>query len=131
MSVLESPKYIELITSFPPRPIKSDTDYDAVQNVVDSLLDNEEMTSDVQDYLNILGLLIQEYEEQNISIPDISGLELLKGLIEEWGLKQKDLVPIFKTESIVSDVLNEKRKFTVEHIEKLGDFFNISPAAFL
>ncbi|OKH18793.1 helix-turn-helix domain-containing protein [[Limnothrix rosea] IAM M-220] len=131
MSVLESPKYIELITSFPPRPIKSEADYDAVQNVIDDLLDNEQITPDIQDYLNILSLLIQEYEKQAVSIPNISGLELLKGLIEEWNLKQKDLVPIFKTESIVSDVLNEKRKFTVEHLEKLGEFFNISPAAFL
>lgn len=131
MSVLNSPEYIEIITKFPPRLIKSEVDYDEVQNVIDSLLDNEQMTTDVQDYLNMLGLLVQEYEENTVSIPDISGLELLKGLIEEWGLRQKDLVPIFKTESIVSDVLNEKRKFTLEHIKKLGAFFNISPAAFL
>lgn len=129
--MFESPKYIELITDFSPRPIKSAEDYDAVQSVIDSLLDSKVMTPDIQDYLNILGLLIQEYEEQTVSIPNISGLEFLKGLIEEWELKQKDLVPIFKTESIISEVLDGKRKFTVEHIEQLGEFFNISPAAFL
>ena len=62
--------------------------------------------------------------------PDSIGVELLQALIDEFELKQKDLVPIFKTESIVSAVLNGRRKFTVEHIEKLADFFNISPAAF-
>jgi HTH-type transcriptional regulator / antitoxin HigA len=51
-------------------------------------------------------------------------------LIEGTNLKQKDLVPIFKTESIVSEVLKGKRKLTVEHIQKLGEFFNISPAVF-
>jgi HTH-type transcriptional regulator / antitoxin HigA len=39
-------------------------------------------------------------------------------------------VPIFKTESIVSDVLNGKRKLTVQHIKELAQFFHISPAVF-
>ena len=74
--------------------------------------------------------LIHEYEEKKVEIPDIYGIELLHTLIEEWGLKQKELVPIFKTESIASAVLNGHRQLTVEHIEKLSEFFHISPAAF-
>jgi HTH-type transcriptional regulator/antitoxin HigA len=77
-----------------------------------------------------LGLLVYEYEEKYVLIPDLNGVELLKALIDELGLKQKDLVPIFKTESIISDVLNGKRKLTVEHIEKLADFFQVSPSVF-
>lgn len=65
-----------------------------------------------------------------MSIPDLSGIDLLRALMDEFGLKQKDLVLIFKTESIVSVILNGQRNFTVEHIEKLADFFHISPAAF-
>lgn len=42
----------------------------------------------------------------------------------------KDLVPIFKTESIVSDILKKRRKLTTRHIEELAKFFHISPAAF-
>ena len=45
-------------------------------------------------------------------------------------LRQKDLVPIFGTESIVSEVLHGKRQLTVEHIEKLSQRFNLSPAVF-
>lgn len=48
----------------------------------------------------------------------------------ELGLKQKDLVPLFKTESIVSSILSGQRKFTVEHIEKLAEFFKVSPSVF-
>lgn len=122
--------YLELLHDFPPRPIKSEADYDAVQEVVDALLDAEELTEDQQDYLDLLGLLIYEYEEKHITIPDLTGGELLKALIAEFDLKQKDLVPIFKTESIVSAVLNGHRSLTVEHIEKLAQFFHISPSFF-
>ncbi len=130
MFAAESNRYIELLQQFPPRPIKSEEELFAAQEMIDTLLDSGEITPEKQDYINLLGILIYEYEEKHIPIPDLSGIDLLKALIDELDLKQKDLVPIFKTESIVSEILNGKRKFTVEHIEKLADFFNISPSAF-
>lgn len=122
--------YTELLKSFPPRPITSEEDLEKTQTVIDNLLDKGELTESEEDYLNLLGILIHEYEEKQELVPDIYGVELLKVLIAELNLKQKDLVTIFKTESIVSDVLKAKRKLTVEHIQKLAEFFNLSPAVF-
>lgn len=122
--------YTNLLISFPPRPIKSEEDLEKTQVIVNSLLDKGKLTEEEEDYLFVLGMLIHEYEEKQDLVPDIYGVELLKVLIEEENLKQKDLVAIFKTESIVSDVLKGKRKLTVEHIQKLGEFFNVSPAVF-
>ncbi|MEM9486584.1 MAG: helix-turn-helix domain-containing protein [Cyanobacteria bacterium P01_F01_bin.116] len=130
MFATDSNSYIELLQKFPPRPIKSEEELIAVQEVVDTLLDAGEITPEKQDYINLLGILIYDYEEMHVPIPDLYGVELLKALIDELGLKQKDLVSIFKTESIVSAILNGQRKFTVEHIEKLADYFKISPSAF-
>jgi HTH-type transcriptional regulator / antitoxin HigA len=126
----ENTSYTNLLISFPPRPIKSEEDFEKTQVIVDKLLDKGELTEEEQDYLFVLGMLIHEYEEKQDLIPDIYGVELLKVLIEETNLKQKDLVSIFKTESIVSEILKGKRKLTVEHIQKLGEFFKISPAVF-
>jgi HTH-type transcriptional regulator / antitoxin HigA len=98
--------------------------------VIDSLIDRGELTPEEEDYLDVLGTLVYEYEAEHVHIPDIYGVELLKALIAESDLRQKDLVPIFKTESIVSEVLNGQRKLTAAHIQKLADFFHTSPAAF-
>lgn len=130
MFTTEPNSYIELLQKFPPRPIKSEAEFLAVQEVIDNLLDSGEITPEKRDYINVLGILVHEYEEKHVSIPDLSGVELLKALIDEFSLKQKDLVSIFKTESIVSAILNGQRRFTVEHIEKLADFFHISPSVF-
>lgn len=130
MFATESNSYMELLQKFPPRPIKSEEELLAVQEVIDALLDSADLTPEKQDYMNVLGILVHEYEEKYVLIPDLSGVELLKALIDEFGLKQKDLVPIFKTESIVSAIFNGQRKFTVEHIEKLAEFFNVSPSTF-
>lgn len=122
--------YIELIKEFPPRPIKSEEDMIVAQKVIDSLIDRAPLTSEEEDYLNVLGALVYEYEQTKEPIPDIHGVELLKVLIEDRGLRQKDLIHIFKTESIVSDILNNRRQLTTRHIQELAKFFNVSPAAF-
>ncbi|MBD2598325.1 transcriptional regulator [Nostoc spongiaeforme FACHB-130] len=125
-----SQTYIELLTFFPPRPINSEDELLATQKVMDSLIDKGELTTDEQDYLNVLGTLVSEYEEKYNSIPDIHGVELLQALIAEFGLQQKDLLPIFKAESVVSEVLNGQQNLTVNHIRQLAEFFHISPSAF-
>lgn len=122
--------YIELLTTFPPRPISSESELIATQEAIDSLIDRGNLTTDEQDYLNVLGTLVYEYEQKHNPMPDIYGVELIKALLVEFNLRQKDLVPIFKTESIVSAVLSEQRQLTADHIKKLADFFHISPAAF-
>ena len=125
-----SDKYIQLLQQFPPRTINNEEQLQATQAQIDRLLDKNELTSEESDYLNVLGVLVFEYEQTQEPIPDIYGIELLKVLIEEKQLRQKDLVPIFKTESIVSDVLSGKRQLTVRHIQELALFFNLSPAVF-
>ncbi len=122
--------YIELLLAFPPRPIKSESELLATQKVIDELIDRAPLTPDESDYLNVLGTLVYEYERSTEPIPDIYGVELLKVLMEERGLRQRDLVPIFKTESIVFDILKNRRQLTTKHIQELADFFHISPAAF-
>lgn len=130
MFVTEASSYIDLLKQFPPRPIKSEEELLATQEIIDALMDSGQLTPDKQDYLNLLGMLVYEYEEKYVFIPDLFGVELLRALIDEFDLKQKDLVPIFKTESIVSEVLKGRRKFTVEHIDKLSRFFHVSPSVF-
>jgi HTH-type transcriptional regulator / antitoxin HigA len=130
MLITERERYVDLLNEFPPRPIKSEQDLVAIQQVVDILLDAKQLSPDQKEYLNLLGMIIYEYEEKKVQIPDICGVDLLNILIDEWGLKQKELIPIFKTESIVSAVLNGHRQLTVEHIQKLAEFFHVSPAVF-
>ena len=122
--------YTALLLAFPPRPISTEEQFFSTQQMIDSLLDKGELTEDERDYLNLLGTLVASYEDESVVIPDISGIEMLKALIEEFDLRQKDLTAIFKTESIASDVINCKRKLTVEHIQGLSEFFHVSPAVF-
>lgn len=119
--------YPELLQTYVPRPIASEAEYEATVAQMDALLDKGELTPDEQDFLTLLGTIVAAYEAE--TYPDemfeLRGIDLVRGLMELHELKQKDLVPIFKTKSIVSAVLNGKRPLTVEHIDKLAKQFNV------
>lgn len=90
-------KYLQLLQAFPPRPITSDISLKETQSVINQLLDKPDLIAEEEDYLDVLGTLVYEYEQQQEEIiPDIYGIELLKALIGEYDLKQKDLISIFK-----------------------------------
>jgi HTH-type transcriptional regulator / antitoxin HigA len=78
----------------------------------------------------LLLLLVQDFERRNYKLRAASPIEVIVELIQANGLKQKDLVGIFKTASVVSEVLNGKRELTKEHIKRLSERFNVSPELF-
>ncbi len=84
------------------------------------------------DYLEVLGDLVQKYEDEHVAMPLVSDSEMLHSLMEETGSKQADVVRgtgISKT--VISLVLSGKRRFTREHIEALSRYFKVNPASFM
>jgi HTH-type transcriptional regulator/antitoxin HigA len=115
--------YLKLITDFVPRPITNDTEFIATQNRINSILDKPNLTQDDRDYLKVLGMLIYDYEDKYEKVSPLTIGELIQALLEESGLENKDLIGIFDSESIVLDILQEKRSLTHNEKEKLAILF--------
>jgi HTH-type transcriptional regulator/antitoxin HigA len=78
----------------------------------------------------LLTVLVEEYETRHYPVPDAGPLDIIRHLMDAHNLRQKDLVDVFGTESIVSDVLNGKRDLAKEHIRRLSTRFHVSPSVF-
>ena len=78
----------------------------------------------------LLTVLIEDFEEEAYALKPARPVEVVRELMESDGLKQKDLLDVFGTLSIASEVLREKRGLTVEHIRKLSRRFHVSPEVF-
>jgi HTH-type transcriptional regulator / antitoxin HigA len=113
-----------------PTPIESERQHKEYLSVLEKLASKNNPTSEEEKYAEVLMTLIEAYEEEHHAVPDASPVEVLRALIEANDLRQKDLVPIFGSESIVSEVLHKKRDLNKTHIEKLSKRFHISPAVF-
>jgi HTH-type transcriptional regulator / antitoxin HigA len=113
-----------------PTPITSERQHQEYLSVLDKLANKENPASENEKYAAVLMTLIEAYEEEHHSIPNASPVEVLRTLMDANNLRQKDLVPIFGSESIVSEVLHKKRGLNKTHIEKLSKRFHVSPAFF-
>jgi HTH-type transcriptional regulator/antitoxin HigA len=100
------------------KPIKSEKDYTATLNQIETLMDAKPNTPQM-DELEVLTILIEAYETQHYVIDAPDPIEAIKFRMEQEGLKQKDLVSIMGSKSRVSEILNKKRKLTIEMIRNL------------
>ena len=111
-------------------PIKTKSDYQVVLKRFELLFDAP-MGTPESDEAYILALLIEKFENKNYSIEAPDPIEAIKIRMEEMQLKQIDLVDAIGGKSRVSEILNRKRKLTVEMIRNLTRRLNLSPSALI
>jgi HTH-type transcriptional regulator/antitoxin HigA len=105
--------------------IKTEPDYRLALKRLEEIFDAPIGTTE-GDEADILGLLIDEYEKKHYPIDAPDPIEAIKIRMEEMHLKQVDLIDVIGGKSRVSEILNRKRKLTVEMIRKLTARLNIS-----
>ena len=108
------------------RPIKSEADYQKALDRLEKIFDAPIGTSE-SDEADILGLMVDDYEKKHYPIDVPDPIEAIRIRMEELQLKQKDLVNAIGGKSRVSEILNRKRKLTVEMIRNLAEKLNLSP----
>jgi HTH-type transcriptional regulator/antitoxin HigA len=108
------------------KPIKSENDYQEALKRLNEIFDATMGTKE-SDEADILALLIDDYEKKHYVIEAPDPIEAIKIRMEEMQLKQVDLINDFGSKSRVSEVLNRKRKLTVEMIRNLTKRLNLSP----
>ena len=113
-----------------PVPITSERQHQEYVSVLGKLASKKNSTKEEEKYAQVLMTLIEAYEEEHHPIPDASPVEILRALMEANDVWQKDLAPIFGSESILSEILHNKRVLNKGHIEKLSERFHVSPAIF-
>ncbi len=83
------------------------------------------------DELELLMVLVKDFDEKNYHLPEIEPLEIIKYKMEEMGVKNKDLEILIGSKGHVSAVLSGKREITLKIAQKLKTFFNIPAEVFL
>ena len=107
------------------KPIKSEADYQDALNRLDVIF-NAKIGTKESDEADILGLLIDDYENIHYPIEAPDPIAAIKIRMKELHLKQVDLVPEIGGKSSVSEVLNRKRKLTIDMVRKLTEKLSLS-----
>lgn len=108
------------------QPIKSEIDYKVALKRLEIIFDAAIGTPE-SDEADILGIIIDEYEKKYYPIEAPDPIEAIKIRMEEMHLKQVDLIEEIGGKSRVSEILNRKRKLTIDMIRNLNKRLNLSP----
>jgi HTH-type transcriptional regulator / antitoxin HigA len=119
---------VKVILSVP----KNERQYKNLVKALDELIDEvgNNQKHPLAQLMETLGNLIQEYENENYIQPNTEPLQVLKFLMEENNLSQKDL-PELGSQGVISEILNGKRELNLRQIKVLAERFKISPSALI
>jgi len=106
--------------------IKNDTDYQKALKRLEEIFDAKAGTSE-SDEADILGLMVDEYENKHFPIEAPDPIEAIKIRMEDLNLRQSDLAEALGGKNRVSEILNRKRRLTLEMIRNLTKKLNLSP----
>jgi HTH-type transcriptional regulator/antitoxin HigA len=111
--------------------IKTDAQYNKYCDMLESLVDIGEKTQATQDEIELLTLLIEQYDTAHNTFDDADPIQLLKALMKEHKLKSVDLAQLLDvSEGLVSDMLNYKKGLSKDTIRMLSERFKLNQEAF-
>lgn len=113
-------------------PIRDDAHCTRMVEMLNALLDatHGDENHPAMGLVDIVGGLIAHYEAEQHPLPETTGVQALKFLLEQHGLKQSDL-PEIGSQGVVSEILTGKRELNIRQVRALGERFGVSPASFV
>lgn len=110
--------------------IKTKAEYNRALKRSMSIFQAEPGTSE-SDELELLLVLIKDYEDRHIVLPEIDPIDAIKLKMEERGIKAKDLEPLIGSKGHVSSILSGRRELTLKMAQKLKDYFHLPADIFM
>lgn len=109
--------------------LKTEEDYSKASMRLMEIFHAEPNTPE-SDELDLLIVLVKDYDEKNYQLPELDALEVIKYKMQERGMKAKDLEPIIGSKGHVSAILSGKREITLKMAQKLKNYFSIPADVF-
>jgi HTH-type transcriptional regulator / antitoxin HigA len=131
MNAVLDQEYSKLLVALQPKVIETEEENEFYLAEVTKLMRLGDAISPAQEHLlKLLVNLIESFEDRHYQLKAATPLEILTELVRDRGLKQKDLVLVFGSQGVASEVLNGKRGISKAHAKALGEFFKVSPSLF-
>jgi len=128
--IVNEKEYVRLLAAAVPHVIHTQEENERCIAVLENLHSRRKLTLEQKRIAELLTLLIEDFENKAYALPPASPLEIVRHLMDSSGLRQVDMIDVFGSASVASEVLSGKRDLAKAHIERLSQRFNVSPALF-
>lgn len=125
--------YAKLLAEIQPQPIHSEGDYDHTVEKIGELMGRgeENLSPEETSLVEMMSILIEQYEREHYPLQPSKPSEMIKFLMDQQGLQQRDLAEVLDSKSHLSEILSGKRNPSKAQAKRLGELFKVSPALFI
>lgn len=131
IGLIDPARYGKLCASVVPKLIESDDEFDRLVEAMEAIDFKANPTPEEKTVSALLAKLIQDYDNERHALPEAPPNEMIVFLMNQRGLRPSNLLSIFGSRSLASDVLSGKREPSKTHVRKLAEFFHVSTDLFL
>jgi len=128
---INAARYGRLCADVVPKIIASDAEFDRLAAKLEELTFKKNSSREEKALAELLAKLVQDYDDAHHSLPALPPHKMISFLMKQRQLRQADLVPIFGSRSVASNVISGKREPSKAHIRRLARFFDVSPELFI
>ena len=115
----------KILTPNLPKPIQSERELDAATAILLELDERTDLSPEEDALAEVLAVLIEDYEDKHYSLPDVPPHESLRALMEDRGLKHKDILPVMGNKGATTEILNGRRSISKAQAKRLAEFFHV------
>lgn len=123
-------KYRKLVASALPAVVETEAENERLLAIIEPMM-SRELTPEEEKLFDLLVKLVEDFEERYYPMGESSPTEMLKFLMEQRGLRQRDIVHLFGSSGVASEVINGKRAISKNQAKALAEFFRVSPELFI
>lgn len=133
MMTIDEKKYGRLLATAAPRRIETEEQNERYLATIEKMIDEGagKFSPEEHALFDLLVTLVEDFEDKAYPMPGLTPHARLQCLLEEKEMKQKDLLPVFKSEGVISDILKGNRPITLKTARKLADFLNVPVELFV
>jgi HTH-type transcriptional regulator/antitoxin HigA len=132
LATIDEAAYGKLLARALPRVIKTEQENERIVAQLETLdTRGGPLTPEEENLAELMTLLVRQFEESRYPLGHAEPIEALRVLMENHGIRQRDLISVFGSSSVVSDVLNGKRSISKAHARKLAEFFHVPASLFI
>lgn len=129
--VVNNRRYAQLLTRALPQVIHTEEENERCVRTLEALHDRERLTTEEERLAELLTLLVEDFEDRQYPLRPADPIQAVRELMDANGLKQADLLDVFGSASVASEVLRGKRGLSKVHMCKLAERFHVLPELFL
>lgn len=126
----DSAKYRKLVADAMPVVIETEAENERLLAIVEPMM-RRDLSPEETKLFDLLVKLIEDFEDRHYPMGHSSPTEMLQFLMEQRGLRQRDVVHLFGSGGVASEIINGKRAISKKLAKSLGDFFHVSPDLFI